>query len=128
MTIEEFIETTYNVTVTPGFSYQKIRPRIVCNDGFSLSVQCSEYAYSTPRKNIKKYTEVEIGYPSSEEELIVEYAEDPDHLTETVYGYVPIEVVREVLNKHRGINIGATFPRIVEETVKKINKELDEER
>ena len=127
MTIEEFIETTYNVTdVVPGLPFQKIRPRIVCNDGFSLSVQCSEFAYSTPRQNVKKYTAVEIGYPSSEEELLVEYAEDPDSLIGTVYGYVPIEVVREVLSKHRGINISATFPNVVQEAVKKINKELDE--
>ena len=127
MTIEEFIETTYDVTdVVPGLPFQKIRPRIVCNDGFSLSVQCSEFAYSTPRQNVKKYTAVEIGYPSSEEELLVEYAEDPGSLTGTVYGYVPIEVVREVLNKHRGINISATFPNVVQEAVKKINNELDE--
>ena len=46
---------------------------------------------------------MELGYPSEPDELIKEYAEDWDDLTDTVYGYVPIEVVDKLLEKHGGI-------------------------
>lgn len=38
-----------------------------------------------------------------EDELINEYAEDDSDYTNTVYGYVPIEIVEELINKHGGI-------------------------
>lgn len=125
MTIDEFIERTYNVIeVFPGYEYQEVRPRIICNNGFSLSVQCSELAYSTPRQNVKKYTEVEIGYPSNAEELLLEYAEDPNVLTETVYGYVPIEIVEKIITKHGGINVEETFSPVQKKQRKDIEKEI----
>ena len=46
---------------------------------------------------------MELGYPSEPDELIEEYAEDWDDLTDTVYGYVPIEIVDKLLEKHGGI-------------------------
>jgi len=49
------------------------------------------------------YSSVELGYPSERDDLIMEYAEDQDNPTETVYGWVPIEVVEELLKKHGGI-------------------------
>ena len=51
---------------------------------------------------MQDYESVELGYPSIEDELINEYAEDEPY-TETVYGYVPIEIVEELINKHGGI-------------------------
>ena len=37
---------------------------IICADGFTMSVQASEYHYSTPRRtDAESYTEVEVGYP-----------------------------------------------------------------
>ena len=35
----------------------------------------------------------------------MEYAEDPENPTETVYGYVPSEVVQAVLDKHNTLAI-----------------------
>lgn len=49
-----------------------------------------------------EYTACEIGFPNREEELIKQYAEDPEDLTETVYAYVPVEVIDEVIKKHGG--------------------------
>jgi len=42
-------------------------PRVVCKNGFSLSVQASQYRYCSPRSDTGPYTHVEIGYPSFEE-------------------------------------------------------------
>ena len=77
---------------------------VVCADGFRMSVQGHEDAYCTPRTNdAEKYTEVEIGYPSDVEELIMPWAENPIRPTETIYGYVPVSVVTNVIAKHGGV-------------------------
>ena len=78
-------------------------PRITCQDGFSLSVQATHGAYCSPRNNTGPWSAVEVGFPSAEPELIMSYCGDPKKPTETVYGYVPIELVEELIEKHGGI-------------------------
>lgn len=86
------------------FEVQANRPRLYCNDGYSISVQDSEFHYCSPRLNgLQDYKSVELGYPSAEDELINEYAENALDYTDTVYGYVPIEVVEKLIEKHGGI-------------------------
>lgn len=99
--LREWLKNTYKVS----FGYQETRPRIVCKDGFSMSVQAGEAMYSTPRTNVRSgyYLNVEIGFPSEKEELICEYAEDSSDYTRTVYPYVPVEVVEKVIEKHGGM-------------------------
>ena len=83
---------------------QANRPRLYCNDGYSISVQASAFHYCSPQLNgLQDYKSVELGYPSAEDELINEYAEDDLDYTATVYGYVPIEVVEKLIEKHGGI-------------------------
>ena len=90
-------------------------PHIVCADGFTMSVQVGYSLYSTPKKIAKRYSAVEIGYPSEPEELIKEYAEfapfdeDTTDYTDTVYPYVPVKIVDKVLKKHGGINLTQTL-------------------
>ena len=74
-----------------------------CKDGFTMSVQASEYHYCIPRNNDGPWTHVEVGFPSDREELLMPYAEDSEHPTETVYAYVPVEVVEKVIEKHGGL-------------------------
>jgi len=77
---------------------------VVCRDGFRMSVQGHDGAYCHPRiDDAEQYTEVEIGYPSHREEIIMPWAESPEEPTETVYGYVPVAVVNTVIAKHGGI-------------------------
>jgi len=65
MELSEFIEKTINIEGINGHEYQNIRPRIVCSNGVSLSVQASDGHYCSPRVNgIKNYHNVEVGYPS----------------------------------------------------------------
>lgn len=98
--IKEFLKDTYGVKD----GMQRTRPRIRCQDGFEMSVQAGSMLYSTPRFNLRdgEYTACEIGFPNREEELIEQYAEDPEDLTETAYAYVPVEVIDEVIKKHGG--------------------------
>ncbi len=97
-------ETVLERKFQHGFRMQDTRPRIVCNDGFSMSIQASSGHYCSPRQDyLFQYSAVEIGFPSRREELLAEYAETPRALTKTVYGYVPVEVVDAVIEKHGGI-------------------------
>ena len=106
MTVKDWLKKTVRThTLYDGsVEIQEKRPKLCCNDGFSISVQASEFHYCCPRLNgVQDYESVELGFPSVEDELINEYAEDCMNYTETVYGYVPIEIVEKLIEKHGGI-------------------------
>ena len=121
MKINEFIKNNLKVTTLSEDPLMKHMmtssrlPHIICADGYSMSVQVGNSLYSTPKKIAKRYSAVEIGYPSEPEELIKEYAEfapfdeDTTDYTDTVYPYVPVSVVDKVLKKHGGINLTQTL-------------------
>jgi len=91
-------ESARRVTMSP------IKRRIKCVDGFSMSVQAGAYHYCSPRvDDLGFYNAYEVGYPSEEESLLMPYAEDEERATETVYGYVPVQVIAEVIAKHGGV-------------------------
>jgi len=78
-----------------------------------MSVQGNENAYCTPRVNgAEAYTQVEIGFPSEKESLIMPWCELPEEPTETVYGYVPVSVVVNVIAKHGGMVSGEVPPGV----------------
>ena len=79
-----------------------LRNPVVCNDGFSISIQASQHHYCEPRiDNADRYTSVECGFPSDTDcAILFEYAEDNANLTDTVYAYVPVEKVDELINYH----------------------------
>ena len=85
-----------------------------------MSVQVGSSLYSTPKKVAKRYSAVEIGFPSEHEPLIEEYAEtfykedgeDVTDYTDTVYPYVPVRIVDKVLKKHGGIDIIETLSEV----------------
>ena len=104
MNIKEFISKTF--IVEHGMIF---RPRIICNDGFSMSVQASSGHYCTPRKTQEIYTSCEIGFPSEEESLINDYAETKFNWTDTIYPCVPIDTIQKIIEKHGGINVDETF-------------------
>jgi|TARA_R110000824_G_scaffold99823_2_gene237329 hypothetical protein len=84
-----------------------LNTKIVCADGFSMSVQAHQNAYCSPRiDGAPRYTEAEIGFPSAAEDLLAEYAETPSRPTDTVYAWVPASVITLVVAKHGGIVTG----------------------
>ncbi len=84
-------------------------PRIVCKDGFSVSVQAGMTMHSNPRENgHEAYKEYELGWPSKHEKLLDEYSdgwweEGPEDWTKMAYAYVPKKVVNRIIRKHGGI-------------------------
>jgi len=105
--VNEFLEKTHEV-VAPGRHDEdamlKLRRKVKCADGYSVSIQASCFHYCSPRSSIKgtEYTSVELGYPSTPDELINDYAEGSEY-TNTVYGCVPVEIVEKLLEKHGGV-------------------------
>jgi len=85
-----------------GFAAAVI-PAIKCKDGFIMSVQASEGHYCYPRSDDALWTEVEVGFPSQEESMLMKYAEDPERPTKTVYAWVPVEIVEQIIVKHGGL-------------------------
>ena len=83
---------------------RKLNEKVVCADGFKMSVQANSTAYCEPRSGIcENYASVEVGFPSAEEPLLLPWAEDKFAPTDTVYGYVPVDVVTNVIVKHGGM-------------------------
>jgi len=103
MNINQFLSENKIIKSFGGFSYRQLTPRVVCTDGFSMSVQVSRLNYCSPRiDDAEYYSEVEIGFPSETENIILEFAESPDNPTKTVYGYVPVGLVDAIIEKHGG--------------------------
>lgn len=95
---------------------------IRCADGYELSVIAGEGTYCSPRPDRYgvlgdapgdypgPYTAVEVGFPSVRPEPWESWsdlAEDPDTPTETVYGYVPVELVRDLVAAHGGESVSS---------------------
>lgn len=94
------------VTEVKELGYKSRSPAtgIRCADGFTVSLQASQYHYCSPRQDdCEDYYSIEIGFPSEAEESWLEYAENGEEPTDTVYGYVSVDLVLEVLNKHGGV-------------------------
>ena len=84
---------------------------ITCADGFSVSIQASAHNYCEPRADASSaYKSVELGFPNRPCIFIKDYAEDSQHLTGTIYGYVPASVVRKMIAAHGGIVSGECPP------------------
>ena len=117
MSLDQIIERG-NRTFDPARMRDPQPPnKIRCADGFTLSVIAGEGAYSSPRPDRYgglgdapgdypgPYHAVEVGFPSSRPEpwdRWVEYAETPQDPTQTVYGYVPVPLVRDLVASHGG--------------------------
>lgn len=82
--------------------FRQVKP-ITCASGLSFSAQASSTHYCTPRNSTGPWVAVEIGFPSQRVEELLEYAENPNDPTDTVYGYVPVELVEKIVMNHGGL-------------------------
>ena len=77
--------------------------RLICKDGFNISICASVFHYCEPCKNKAwPYKSVQLNFPSELDDLISDYAQDPKEMG-TVYSYVPIDIVNKLIEKHGGI-------------------------
>ena len=108
---------------------QEPRSKVICNDGFTMSAQASVNHYCEPRVNGMdiKYSNIEVGFPSEKEELLMPYIEDEDDPTGTVYAYVPASVIKSVVEKHGGVSSGE-MPKLdlTDDKLDEDNKDIEQ--
>jgi hypothetical protein len=110
-----------------NYSSRELTPRMALADGLTLSVQVSRTHYCSPRDDdFDYYGEVEIGFPSEQVDGLMKYAETPENPTGTVYAYVPVFVLDEIIEQHGGIVGIETFVRHEDGTHTKVTTKFDE--
>lgn len=87
---------------------------IYCRDGFRLSVCTGSGMYCTPRNDQGPYEDVEVGFPSERPEPWAStltddrerhwrtYSQTESDPTGTIYAYVPVSMVRALVELHGG--------------------------
>lgn len=112
MTVQELLSLTKVYWYTDlDLEIKDHTPRIICMDGSTLSVQAGEHNYCSPRHNRGPYYSVEVGFPSRKFDELMPYIDgvaDTDP-TDTVYGYVPIEIVEKIVADCGGICVELTI-------------------
>lgn len=106
--LSEILEPSKRVIQNIGPSYDgnpylEHAPKVKCADGFGVSIQASHLHYCLPRNSFGPWTHVELGFPTHRVPSLREYRDGPPPDTGTVFGYVPIEKVAQVLVRHGGI-------------------------
>jgi len=90
-----------------GRSYRKPIAAAVCKDGFIVSIQASEFSYCHPRRTADiDYCSFELGFPNMDVPELAEWKDGDGDDRQSVYGYVPVETIVALLEKHGGL-IGA---------------------
>lgn len=97
MNINEYIQNNRNG------KYGRLCKQVTCQNGLNLSVQASFTHYCEPRNDEGPYTHVEVGYPNRKVEALMEYAESPTRPTDTVYAFVPVALVEQVILENGGL-------------------------
>ncbi len=111
--LQQMLEPTKRVSPNIGLSYDgeqwlELLPRVECADGFAMSVQASHTHYCSPRDSRGPWSSVEVGYPSAKVDGFMPYIDgDESAPTDTVYGYVPIDIVAQAIVDHGGFKTEA---------------------
>ena len=96
-----------------------------------MSVQASAEHACTPRDDQGPYTEVEVGYPSKKETLLLPWGDDASEAYDgppTMYAHVPAAVVKTVVSRHGGLREDSgEMPALMTEEEKE-NEAEEEER
>lgn len=96
--IQEWLRQTKN------YANKIKRPDLICNDGFSMSVQASTFTFCEPLSDTaNSYSKVCVLSPSEAEPLLEPYGVENKSGT-IVYRYVPVEIIDKIISNHGGIN------------------------
>jgi hypothetical protein len=133
MTLSEFINTMTFGMLKGCLGYNKctqmsmqevydtqhfLLPRVFCADGFNISVQVNHCNYCASENGTRSFglywKLVEWGFPSEGIDAKKFNAEDTT-TTNSVGGYVEIELMEELINKHGGIDLMKTLQNDVKE-------------
>lgn len=97
--VNTFIKNTNAATLI--MSSILVRPKFLLKDGISLSIQASSAHYSSLDSfEQDKYETVEVGFPSEPIPELLPYAEDSGAPTDSVYAYVPVDLLNNIIEAH----------------------------
>ena len=98
-TVERYNRVKNGISlVTKNYLFEELE----LNDSLSLSVQASDSHMCSPRETIKdksEYEEVEVYSHGVYVNELIHFASE----TMFTYGYVPVELMEELVEKHGGI-------------------------
>ena len=87
----------------------KTVPKLVLNDGTTMSVQASSFHYCNPRNDYGPYHEVEVGYVEDKDGNAVVF-ETPNYKCSgrwsDVYSFIDTHVLMDFIEIHGGIHSG----------------------
>ncbi len=85
----------------------ELSKRLICPDGFSISVQASSGHYCRPRDSYGPYSHVELGFPENmskrDRGMLAPHWEkiwDDQIMEKSVFPYMPANVVRDIIVSH----------------------------
>lgn len=92
-------------------------PRVFCKDGFNISIQIHNGSYCRSENGIRTFgidwKLVEWGYPSQPIDG-EKYMSENTETTSSVGGYVPVELMEELIEEHGGIDLQTTLQKKME--------------
>ena len=92
-------------------------PRVYCKDGFNISIQITNGNYCGSENGIRTFgidwKLVEWGFPSQPIDGEKYMCEDTETIN-GVGGYVPVELMEELIEEHGGIDIQTTLQKKME--------------
>lgn len=97
-TIEAYMEAYHGTGAIPGRSTPT-----ACIGDITMSIQASEAHYCEPRDNKGPWVQFEIGFPSRNIPALRMYAEDKNNSTGTVYGWVPANIINQIIADNGGV-------------------------
>jgi adenylosuccinate synthase len=88
-----------------GIEIRKSAGVVEIANGVSISIQAGEQLYCTPRENKSSwYEKVEMGFPSKKlPSVFDEYCDELDKPTDTVYAYVPFNLIAQYIYLNGGM-------------------------
>lgn len=91
-----------------------ILPSVFCKDGFNISIQIHNGNYCGSENGIRKFgidwKLVEWGFPSQPIDA-EKYMSEDSETTTSVGGYVPVELMEELIEEHGGIDLQTTLQK-----------------
>lgn len=98
-------------------AYEKnffILPKVYCKDGFNISIQIHNGSYCGSENGIRKFgidwKLVEWGFPSQPIDA-EKYMSERAETINGVGGYVPVELMEELIEEHGGIDLQTTLQK-----------------
>jgi len=130
MTLTEYINTmafgiiyglTGNAIECTRMSMEKVYnnnyfhlPKVYCKDGFNISIQVTKGDYCASENGIRTFgidwKLVEWGFPSQPIDAEKYMCESGDTIN-GVGGYVPVELMEELIEEHGGIDLQTTLQK-----------------